>query len=540
MGKIPFQKTCAFCLLLLLYAMLPASAESTEHIGEGRTLLYIPLDNRPINAKQSIEVVEKLGYNVAVPPAELLGSREDHGHPDKLWEWLRENAPRARAAVLSSDALIYGSLVGSRTHNLDEAAILERAERFAKLHTDFPRLPLYVFGTVMRTPRAQGSSEEPDYYREYGERIFCYTALKDKAETEDLSRREKQDLLRLEQEIPAEHLADWMTRREKNFEVNRHMIDLTRHNTFSYCLLGCDDSSRYSQTHLERRHLAAHGSDLGATRFLVTSGADELGLMMLCRAVQDDRMDIPFLFVQYNVGKGPKTVSPYVNEEIGHAVDDAIHAIGGLQVREPSHADFVMLVNTSPDGKTRENSDPTNIPRPHDGTTAFLKMVKDALQKGYPVGIADIYYNNGGDNALMEQLRREDLQFRIRAYGGWNTATNTTGFLLGTGALAHWMNRDAVQALLLRRYFDDWIYQSNVRAALANRLYEIPGEGGYGGLDQKYAGTVALGTSLLYDFAQKNLRLPPHQSIASISISFPWNRMFESDITATLAGTSSK
>ncbi len=102
------------------------------------------------------------------------------------------------------------------------------------------------------------------------------------------------------------------------------------------------------------------------------------------------------------------------------------------------------------------------------------------------------------------------------------------------------MNRDAVQALLLRRYFDDWIYQSNIRTVLANRLHEIPGEGNYGSLDQKYAGTAALGTSLLYDFAKKNLRLPPHQSIGSISISFPWNRMFESDITATLAETSSK
>ncbi len=101
MRNIPFQKTCVLCLLLLLCALPPASAESTKNIGEGRTLLYIPLDGRPINAKQSIEVVEKLGYNVAVPPAELLGSQADYGHPDKLWDWLRENAPRARAAILS-------------------------------------------------------------------------------------------------------------------------------------------------------------------------------------------------------------------------------------------------------------------------------------------------------------------------------------------------------------------------------------------------------------------------------------------------------
>ncbi|MBQ1808776.1 MAG: DUF4127 family protein, partial [Selenomonas sp.] len=228
-------------------------------------IIFIPHDNRPISDKQTKEVVEKLGYNVVVPPDEILGNREDWGHPDKLWSWLKENSLDAKAAVISSDSMIYGSLVGSRKHNYSKAEVIERVNRFSQFHKTNPKLPLYVFSSIMRTPRSAEASgyEEPPYYRKYGSDIFRYTVLQDKQEVEGLSRRETKEKAFLEELIPKNNLQDWLGRREKNYAVNEALINLTRQSVFDYLALGRDDNAPYSRTHLESRHLAKAGKDLG-------------------------------------------------------------------------------------------------------------------------------------------------------------------------------------------------------------------------------------------------------------------------------------
>ena len=200
-----------------------------------------------------------------VPPAELLGSRTDLGHPDELWQWLEKNVKRADAAVLSSDSLLYGSLVGSRKHDYAESEVLQRAERFAALRAANPQLSIYAFGSIMRSPRsgAASGSEEPGYYAKYGADIFRYTALADKADTEKLTRPEEREFADLERDIPAAAIGDWLGRRAKNFAVNSQLLEMAKQNVFSYLVFGRDDNAPYSQTHKESRLLAAKGAELG-------------------------------------------------------------------------------------------------------------------------------------------------------------------------------------------------------------------------------------------------------------------------------------
>jgi len=158
-------------------------------------------------------------------------------------------------------------------------------------------------------------------------------------------------------------------------------------------------------------------------------------------------------------------------------------------------------------------------------------MVKDFVGKGYPVGVGDITYSNGSDNALMEQFRKEDLQFRIRAYGGWNTATNTTGFLIGTGLLLKWMDRKDAEELMLTRYLDEWAYQANVRQRLANELPSLPGtEGNGANLGGKRAAASEKATQWIAEFAKENIHLPNGISLENLRVTHPWNRLFECDI----------
>ena len=526
--KKVYMLLLALCAFALLLPLQPASAASSA----GK-ILFVPHDGRPVSDQQTADVVRKLGYDVIVPPQELLGGRTAPGDPAKLWNWVEENSKGVQAAVLSSDSLVYGSLVASRKHAYTKSQVLERAARFARLRQENPELRLYVYGSIMRTPASgeNAGSEEPDYYRTYGSDIFQYTALLDQQDSQGLSAAEKRQLDELQRRIPAAVLQDWMGRRERNFAVNQALMDLVRNGTLNYLILGKDDNAPLSQTHKESRHLARYGADLGAERFQVMTGIDEMGLLLLTRAVNAQEKALPFVYVQYNEGTGAATVPSYSDEAIGRSIHDAIAAAGSLEVRHPETADFVLLVNTNPKGETMEaNMDENQLSHQkarQAATRRFADLVSAAVEAGQPAGIADIAFANGADNALLRELQNRGLLFKLQAYSGWNTATNRTGFALGTGILASRMTEDARDQLLLQRYLDDWAYQANVRTTLMDQ-FENMRQDIYSALGSKHAAAAARATDLLRKFAMENL--PPFDGLDDLQADFPWDRGFEIDV----------
>ena len=514
--------------LLLIFAGMNHCAAKKKVVPE--KILYIPHDDRPIVTQQTVEILEKAGIQIIMPPAELLGNRENLGDPDLLWDWLNKNAKKdLTAAVISSDALLYGSLVASRKHQLDGDEILARADLFTEFRKQHKKLPLYVFGSIMRTPRSGLASgyEEPDYYRYYGANIFRLTALMDKQELEGLTKREVKEFNFLQRLIPNKALEDWMKRREKNFAANKKLIDCARAKNFNYLLLGRDDNAPYSQTHNEGRKLAEYGRT--AKAFKTTAGIDEFGLILLTRAANERAKTSPKIFVKYNWGRGARTIPSYSDETIDDSIHAAIEAAGATFSEDERDADFVMMVNTNPDGVTFEADDVIhNDGKNREGTKFFADTVQDYVSAGRKVIVADIAFANGSDNALMEQLRRRSLLFRLKAYGGWNTATNATGFALSEGILSARMKSNAVNELLLRRYLDDWAYQANVRQVGEAQLDWLRGEGRYESLDDKRDLAAENCESLMINFVKRNL--PHFTGNDNIRIRFPWNRMFEAEI----------
>lgn len=533
-----------FLSLILGLIIFSATVTSAEDIGNGKKIIYVPTDSRPVNFIQTVEVAEKLGYEIWLPPEIFLGTgpnTEQLGNPELLWDWLNQNVANADAAVISIDAMLYGSLVGSRKHELPPEEILERAKKFEQLRKENPNLPIYAFGTVMRTPNYNWAEvttkniPESDYYGRYGLKIFQYTALKDKEEVQGISAAERKEMERLKSEVPEKAMQDWFGRRAKNYNASKYLVDLTRNGVFQYFLLSGDDSAFFCQTNLECRHLREYGADIGKEKFQVISGADEIGMLMLSRAINNDLHYVPFVSIGYNVGKGGDTVPQFSNEKISESLECAIRAIGGMRVPNPQNADLVLAIHTNPNGKTVGADSKKNNTKPHAGIGSYMKMLKGYLKNDYPVGVVDISTSNGADNALMQRLKKEKLQFKIRAYGGWNTATNTAGFLIGAGVLTNKMTQEDIYSLLLTRYLDDWVYQANIRTQIVNGLiWTIPGEGGAWGLNEKQEGLENLASNLMSEFAAKNIFLPQGYSLKNIQARFPWSRTFESEITFDL------
>ena len=560
MKKIIVLWMCLLCLLMTGEALAGSKSQHgsraelyNNSLNKGK-IVFIPQDNRPVSDEMPADTISKLGYELIIPPEELLGNRENLGDSDKLWEWLETNTtifrkptkeekkknkskepvqafnPEIKAIVISSDSMIYGSLVGSRKHNIPENTLKKRTARFAQYKEKYPEAKLYVFASIMRTPSSgeHSGTEEPEYYRRYGLDIFRYTVLSDMADVQPLSSQEEKERAFLQDLIPKEYIKDWLGRREKNYNINKELLKLAKSNVFERLVLGRDDNARWSQTHMESRHLKAFASELGVEHVHNLAGLDEVGLLMLTRAVNDIRDSYPVVSSQYNWGNGQIIIPAYSDEPIDTTVKDHVQLIGGRYSESPDRVDLLLLVNTNSNGENMGANWYINGTNLRPGVKYFADMVQDALKKGYPVGIADVSFVNGSDNALMEELNRRHLLYEVQSYSGWNTPTNSVGFALAQGVLARAMKETDKNRLLTIRYMDDWAYQANVRQVVARQLSWFEGAGVYNVLGENKSQIEWRATSLLQLFAEKNL--PQNDFIKSLRLTSPWNRLFEARI----------
>lgn len=523
------QLLCLFLMMIVVYV------PNVVFASLNKTIIFVPHDNRPISFKQTADNIRDLGYEVLTPPEELLGNRENpYAKPEELSKWVIENAKKADAAVISSDSMVYGSLVASRKHNLSEDVVLARVHNFEKIHQANPNMKLYVFGSIMRTPQTSeaSGSEDANYYAQYGTDIARYTALTDKLEQDGLTHKERKQLQQYEQKIPKAALDDWLSRRQGNFLVSKNLIDLARNDVITYLALGCDDNAKYSQTNKERRALDNYGSDLGELKYQSVAGIDEIGYVLLTRAVNNLQGDIPFVSVHYAKGTGENTIPAYSNEPIKNSIATHIKMAGGMKVNSDKRADLVFMVNTNFDGTTGAANDLNNVYIPNENIIDFVNMVDEAIQANKKVGIGDITFGNGSDNALMFSLYGKNLLDKLNAYSGWNTPTNSTGYALAMGMGANYTDRVDILKMLEVRYLDDWLYQANIRQAVANRLNSMPGEGDYGNTKTRTLPAEKLATEALQKMiADYGLEKFEGQSyVADAQIRFPWQRMFEADI----------
>ncbi|MDR3588302.1 MAG: DUF4127 family protein [Negativicutes bacterium] len=506
----------SFALLTLLF-LQPVQAQ---------TVLYVPADNRPVSLDYVVDTAAAAGMEILTPQRAIIAGRTDPGNPDFLWNWVITHCKEADAVVLSADSLLYGSLVASRTHHFSEDLLQTRLAKFAELKELNPGIRLYVYSTIMRTPRYSAGGVEPDYYETYGPSIFQITALQDKQETEPLSRAEQATLQKLTQIVPPQAMADWFARRDKNYNMNLGLIAHLKNGTFDYLIQGRDDCSPYSQSHKESRHLAEDTRRFPASKYTSFPGADQLGMLLVVKAINDLSRQVPVVSVVYAPGAGGQTVPTYEDKEIGQTLIDQISAAGGVVLPAPRQPDLVLAVNTPENGITLEAADLANRDKTRPSAELFTDRVAAALAEGRQVAVASIAFSNGADNALMHELAGRGLLPRLAAFSGWNTASNTLGYAVGQGMLAARTSPAAKNRLLAVRLLDDWAYQANVRGEVAETVL-VPFGGSYVHLDDLTPRLTAETEQRMKAFAAANF-----PGLADkFTVSFPWNRMFEVSVT---------
>ncbi len=438
-------------------------------------ILYIPLDNRPVNLDYPVETFRKAGVEVVTPPEALLASHVNKGEPDRLQTWLDEEAPYAEAAVVAADSLIYGGLTSSRTHEIPADTLQRRLGSLLSFKKKHPGVPLYAFSTVMRSPRESKGPEEPAYYAEWGPKLFHWGALRDRQDLNVLTKKEKKELQQLQQEIPETIQRDLLGRRTKNREILNHLYDAAQEGDFDYYLIARDDSAPYSEAHYDVRRIESGRKKSYQVRSF--SGTDELGMLLLTRAYFKARGRTPIVHAWYAEGAGPETVPDYEDGPVRNSYRNHVLAIGAFPARTGKRADLVVGIYTPVNGRTPGADTPANTDQASLEQERFLDETARWLHKGYPTGIADIAFGNGSSDALVKALftrrlapGKEAMAWDLASYAGWNTASNSLGYTLGQGLMAPFMTDESRRDLLAVRYLDDWAYQAHVRQVLRYQL----------------------------------------------------------------------
>ncbi len=106
---------------------LPTTILPSEVIkpnANGTKILYVPIDDRPINLERVQYQAEAAGFEIVMPPADMITTRvdkehegkSDQGDPKRLYEWLKTEfrSNEYHYVILSLDQLFSGGLMGSR------------------------------------------------------------------------------------------------------------------------------------------------------------------------------------------------------------------------------------------------------------------------------------------------------------------------------------------------------------------------------------------------------------------------------------------
>lgn len=491
-------------------------------------ILLLPLDERPCNYRfPAMLTAGSDDIELFIPPKSILGAMKQPADIAAVTQWLRENFGSCDYAVISIDMLVYGGIVPSRLHHLTQEQCLSRLSVLAQLHTAYPHVKIFAFTLIMRAPSYNSSAEEPDYYALYGEKLCRFGALRDKYSRSPSFAQDKADCLALENDLPPEILADFCNRRKINHAVNLSSVSLLNEGVLDFLVVPLDDCAPYGWAASEHGEIlsAIHQNGL-SRRAYSYCGADEVGCVLLARAVNHSRRTCPGIFLQYSSVCGPFVIPKYEDRPLGENLRWQIAAAGGRTVPSAESADMVLMVNSPTVGGEQMgdaghdedfcNTFPACLPD-------FIHTLRAMLQCK-PVLLADIALANGADIKLMQALVQEDLLAKLASYSGWNTAANAAGTCIAHGIICAGSVEKGV-LFTTHRILEDWLYMSCIRrratAFVERQKITLSGSGEQDGLVTPY---------ILHELKTMASQLSLPQCVSIQNIALPWHRLFEIEL----------
>ncbi len=474
----------------------------------------LPLDERPATGRHVAMVGAVAGARVLVPPATLLPSMRVPGDRGGLAAWLA--AAPVDAAVVSLELLGLGGLVPSRIGYEPVCDVLNRWELLRSL-------PVHASCVVMRTPDSDDASEEPEYYAAHGRAIHAASAA-----------------LGSGAPVPpgtdTAVLTDVLGRRLRNHVLNLAAVELVLDGTVETLVIGADDTAVAAVGSAEQRWLASWRDWLAVgDRVLTYPGADEIGSVLLVRALLTLLGGpAPTVGLHAVDDDGPARsldrVAAYENVSVRRTAVGQIRACGA-RVADPGQPADLELVLHPPATLAGDFAVAPPARTDTDAARATAALVGRLLAGGSRVAVADCAHPNGADPALVLALREvvgRDWH-RLAGLAGWNTAGNSVGSALAHGLAVvlgereGTLDSEAHTVLMHQRLVEDWGWMSVARAQVRAQLGSDPRRHDRVPVDGTAERLAAGLLDRLLATASPGWRVE--------SLTFPWGRTFEVDLT---------
>jgi hypothetical protein len=488
-------------------------------------IALLPLDDRPCNFHFPAQIAAVGGMEVLLPPRETLGRFNSPGQADALQIWLNE-LPAVEALIVSVDMLAYGGLVASRKTVTSLETAFSRLEILEEWRQSRPETPIYAFNILMRLAITMDSDAAvPHYYN-----VMRYARLADEA-TRFPSPEKAAELKEVRAQIPPAILDEYRAARARNHSVNLAMVDSLSRGIFDYLLITQEDCTQFGLHRREQDEITERARELGVeSRFALHPGADEAALTLLARHFQTG---IKFQ-IEWSDENHKRDIAVFEDVPYEDALHSHIEAMGGqIATQNP---DCLLFVNAPIGGSQKEEQEPEKIAR-EAKINEFCDRIESALTQNVPVALCDVAFPNGADDLLLSHLEKRGVLGKLSAFGGWNTAGNTTGTVLAQcAALFHAPDSQNAQKLnrqfTFERLVDDWGYQSRVRA----QIEATARERGFSPLNMngQAAGIEAIAREELREFAGE---LAPQfgANVEELEVVLPWGRTFEVEVGAKLS-----
>lgn len=459
----------------------------------GLNIAFIPIDNRPVcyTLAQQIAAIDR-DLALFLPPREMLGDLNRSADINGIFSWLKK-LENIDSIVVSLDTIAYGGLIPSRRSSETFEEIKKRMESFFALLRE-KNAKVYAFSSIMRISNNNINEEEKEYWSLYGEKIFKYSyELHKNAPDTDVKA-----------DVPPEIIQDYLKTRQRNFEINKMYLNLSKQGVFETLVFSKDDCAKYG-LNVGEAQVLEESIRANALNALVKTGADEIPLSLLSRALTGGRgIKIAPVFTQKDY---TNRISKYEDVSVSDSVRGQIE-LAHCEVADVSDADIVLVVNNF-----KQEQGELVMGVDVEGFDGEIELPQK------PYLIADILNANGADNSFVKKFFEKQIDWdKFLGYAGWNTTGNTLGSALCCAIvkfLANNPDEAAFKKVQAVHFLDDWAYQANVRKALKLRFDKPDIE--------------ALKT-LMQPF-EKTLQEKTGLDLTTTKYSYPWNRFFEIEVS---------
>lgn len=478
----------------LILSSLPfskAEAAIPEVANPNKTVMLVPLDDRPMNTDTVKKAAAAAGLKLIMPPKSIIATslQEDYtgtgshgGDASAVIQWIKDNDHLADGFIFSADMIHSGGLVESRslspaystsqgTSNLNIIDEIDKA---------FPNKPIYVFDSVMRfasTLEYEGLTEK-DYenFRTFGKiprNLNSSSHANVKANYDVAYAKDnpagggKIQFANISEATKSKYYAA----RARKFDLNKVVVDKTAAGKIDYAVFGVDDSNTLENT-VQTNEINwltwQQNNVLGVAKSRIVSDIDGISLNLLARMTKElyNQPSLKY-YVEYFGTDGKTTVikDEYAYENVHATLKKQIEINGGTYVTDKNSADVSILVLS-----------PVSIYR-----GALVSAYESNMVNSIPTVVLD-FYSAHADSYIMSNILAGTNTSRMLAYSAWNTLGNRMGIALGTaGSRMHFMKyetnptklRDASKAfasLSIDRIIEDYSYKSNRQENVKNEI----------------------------------------------------------------------